>query len=234
MSESSEGPAVKKTIPLNFVQKAMVKSMSASVNEMALAQMNRELDMTALKSLRQEKLSQTTFRVSLNTLIMAAVARTVPAHPLLNAKLQDKQIVVYDPVNLGMAVATPNGLIVVVIPGADQLKLSELSEAIEGLRQRVSSGKLDLRDIEGGTFTVSNLGMYGVDSATPIPKPTESAIVLFGAIRPRPAVVDGKLEIRDTCWATLTYDHRFIDGATAAVFLDDLFNLLASPASLAD
>jgi pyruvate dehydrogenase E2 component (dihydrolipoamide acetyltransferase) len=234
MAESSGGPAVKATIPLNYVQKAMAKSVKASTAEMALSQVSRELDMSALQRLRREKLNQAGPRISLNTLIMAAVARTLPAHPLLNAKLQDNQIIVYDPVYLGMAIAAPQGLVVVVIPRANQLKLSELAAAIEELRQRALAGRLELREIEGGTFTVSNLGMLGVDSGFPVPKPTESAILLFGAIRPRPVVANGQIEIRDTCWATLTFDHRFIDGATAAAFLEDLYQFLVAPEALLD
>jgi pyruvate/2-oxoglutarate dehydrogenase complex dihydrolipoamide acyltransferase (E2) component len=121
-----------------------------------------------------------------------------------------------------MAVSTPNGLIVVVIPSADQLSLTELNDMINARADRARYGKIKLSDIEGGTFTVSNLGMYGIDSGFSIPRPPESAILLIGALRPRPVVVDGKLTVRDTCWISLTFDHRFIEGAVSAEFLKDI------------
>ena len=206
--------------------------MKASVDNAALSQVSREIDVTALQTLRGERLSGVRPRVSFNTLIMAAVARTLSHHPLLNAELVDRDILVYDVVNLGMAVAVPAGLIVVVVPEAQSLTLIELAAAIDGLVERTRNGTLSIGDVEGGTFTVSNLGMYGVDGGFPLPRPPEGAILLVGEARARPAVIDHRITVRDIAWFTLTYDHRFIDGATAAAFLQDLNELIAEPESL--
>ncbi|NPV74937.1 MAG: 2-oxo acid dehydrogenase subunit E2 [Anaerolineae bacterium] len=230
MTETVRGLAVKKKMPLNRVQKAMAKGMKASVETLALSQLSREMDVTGLQAVRKQRAGVKA--LSLNTLIMAAVARTLPAHPFLNAELVENEIVVFEPVNLGMAVATQAGLIVPVIQNADVLSLQEMDQEINRLAERARSGKLELADIEGGTFTVSNLGMFGVDSGNPLPRPPESAILLFGAVRPRPWVVDAQIVVRETCWATLSYDHRFIDGATAAAYLADLSDLLAEPERL--
>jgi pyruvate dehydrogenase E2 component (dihydrolipoamide acetyltransferase) len=232
MAASSRGLAVKQTIPLGVVRKAMARGMKASVTTAALSQISREVDVDALRELRQGYPAATGEPVSLNTLIMAAVAHTLPRHPLLNAELQEDAILVYEAVNLGMAVAVPDGLIVVVIPNADRLSVAELAAAIEDRARRARAGKLKLVDIEGGTFTVSNLGMYGVDAGVPLPRPPESAILLIGAARPRPAVRDGQIAIRDVAWFSLSFDHRFIDGATAALFLQDLQVLLLEPQAL--
>jgi len=234
MTESPRGLPVKETIRLKSIRKVMAQTMKTSVDNAALSQISREIDITALQTLRREKLTDAQPRVSLNTLIMAAVAQTLPHHPLLNAELVERDILVYNTVNLGMAVATPDGLIVVVVPKAHELSLSKLAVAIEVLVERTHSGTLTMEDIEGGTFTVSNLGMYGVDGGFPLPRPPEGAILLVGQARPKPAVVEDQIAIRDIAWFSLTYDHRFIDGATAAAFLRDLNNLITTPETLLD
>lgn len=227
MTDSPRGLPVKETIPLKSIRKKMAQAMKTSVETAALSQISREIDVTPLKAWRQSREP----RYSLNTLIMAAVARTLPAHPLLNAELVERNILVYATVNLGMAVASPAGLVVVVIPNAQQLAVAELSAAVQERVERTHAGTLTMADVEGGTFTVSNLGMYGVDGGFPLPRPPEGAILLVGAARPKPAVVDGQITVRDIAWFSLTYDHRFIDGVTAAVFLQDLNNRIASAES---
>ena len=228
------GLPVKQVVKLNRIQKAMAKGMKASLMELALSQVSRELDFTSLKSFRENLLQQEIHRISLNAMVMASVARALIKHPYLNAQLVENEIFVFEAVNLGMAVATDAGLVVTVLRDADKLSLEEISEKITDMASRARSGKIALEDIEGGTFTVSNLGMLGVDAGVPIPRPPESAIVLFGAVRPRPVAVNGELAIRETCWVTLSYDHRFIDGAKAAAFLQDLSDLLNSPQELLD
>jgi pyruvate/2-oxoglutarate dehydrogenase complex dihydrolipoamide acyltransferase (E2) component len=212
----------------------MAKGMKASVETLALSQVNRELDLSALQALRQTQAQTGEARFSLNAWIMAAAARTLPKHPYLNAQLLENEIAIYEPVNLGMAVATPLGLVVAVLQAADRLTLVELAARIEDLGERARAGRLGYKDIEGGTFTVSNLGMFGVDSGFPIPRPPESAILLVGATRPRPAAVGENIELRLTAWFCLTYDHRFIDGVTAALFLQDLQSVFDAPQSLLD
>lgn len=229
---SPRGLPVREVIPLKSARKTMAQAMKASVDNAALSQVSREIDLTALQTHRREKLAGSQPRVSLNTLIMAAVARVLPRHPLLNAELLERDILLYDTVNLGMAIDSPAGLVVVVIPGAHRLALSDLALAVEERVERARSGKLALADVEGGTFTVSNLGMYGVDSGFPLPRPPEGAILLIGAARPRPAVIDNQVTIRDMAWFSLSFDHRFIDGATAATFLQDLNEMVVAPEKL--
>lgn len=220
MVESPRGLPVKETIRLNQIRKAMAQAMKASVDTAALSQVNREMDVTDLQAVRQK------LGLSLNTLLMSAVAQTLPNHPLLNAELVDRNILVYEAVNLGMAVAVPDGLIVVTIPNADQLSLQELDAAIKDRSERARTGALKMEDVEGGTFTVSNLGMYGIEGGFPIPRPPEAAILLIGAAQQKPAVYDGQIAIRQLARFSLNYDHRFIDGATASLFLQDLNDLL--------
>lgn len=211
--------AVKQVMPLGRVRKMMAQSMQASVQRAALSQVTREMDLSAVQAARAAAGEQ---RHSLNTYIMTAVARTLPNHPLLNAELVDDKVVVFDAVNLGMAVAVNDGLVVTVVRDADRLSLDDLAAAIGDLAGRARAGKITLSDIEGGTFTLSNLGMFGIDGGFPLPRPPEGAILLIGRVRSQPALVDGALVERPVAWFSLTFDHRFIDGATAAAFLQEV------------
>lgn len=228
---SARGVPVRETRKLGIVRKAMARGMKAAVTTAALSQISREVDLQAAQNARR-RLAAEGRPVSLNSLILCTVAAALPHHPLLNAELQDDQIVMYEPVNLGMAVAVPDGLIVAVIPRAQDLSVFEIESAARDLAARARAGKLKMPDVEGGTFTVSNLGMYGVDGGVPIPRPPESAILLVGAAKPRPVVWEGQVAIRETAWFSLSYDHRFIDGATAAEFLRDLQETLLDIESL--
>ena len=223
MSSTHRGIAVRQVLKPNRLQKSMAKAMKTSQDTLAISQVSRELDLSNLQPLSN---------FGLNTILMAAVARTLTAHPLLNPELTADGIVQFDTVNLGMAIALDQGLVVAVIPDAHKLSLAALDKTVHDLEQRARSGTLTLADLEGGTFTVSNLGSMGVDSGIPIPRPPESAIILFGAAKPRAVVLDGQLAVRTTCFATLSYDHRFIDGARAAAFLNDLYNLMLNPEPL--
>ncbi len=217
--DAHRGVAVKEIKPLGQLRKMMARSMQDSVQRGALSQVTREMDLSVVQELRAAAGEN---RHSLNTHLLAAVARTLPHHPLLNAELVDNNLVVFAAVNLGMAVAVPDGLVVTVLRDADKKSLAELAAAAKDVSTRARAGKLKLADIEGGTFTVSNLGMLGVDGGFPLPRPPEGAILLVGRVRGQPALVDGALVERQVAWFSLTFDHRFIDGAAAAAFLQEL------------
>ncbi len=225
---SPRGLAIKETLPLGRVRKVMAQTMRDSVQRAALSQITREMDVTAVQIARRASADSASF----NVFLLAAVARALPQHPLLNAELVDDKVLVYEPVNLGMAVAVPDGLIVAVIREAQRKTLAELAAAAQDIAARARSGKLAYADIEGGTFTVSNLGMFGVDGGFPLPRPPEGAILLVGRAQPKPAVNNGAIVIRDLAWFSLTFDHRFIDGAAAAAFLQEVQERLSAPEAL--
>lgn len=232
MDKSSRGLPVKTTLKLNYLRKYMNRTMKASVDNAVLAQVSREIDVSNLRAMRRTKFANSTPRVSLNTLIMAAVTRTLVGHPLLNAELVDDEIHIFSPINLGMAVAVPEGLMFVVIPDAQHMNLTKLALAVEDCVARARNGQITPADFEGSTFTVSNLGMYEIDVGFPRPRLPEGAMLLVGQARPKPAVVDGKIAVRDIAWFSLSFDHRFIDGAAAAAFLKDLNILIQHPEEL--
>jgi pyruvate dehydrogenase E2 component (dihydrolipoamide acetyltransferase) len=223
MAESDNlhrGVVVRERITPGRVRRVMAKNMQDSVTRAALSQISRQIDLTDVQALRQMDVPEV--RPSLNTVLMAVIARTLPDHPLLNAELVGDQIVIFNQVNLGMAIAVPDGLMVGVIQNANQKSMVEIGLEAESLTQRARAGELSLSDIEGGTFTMSNLGMYDIDSAFPLPRPPEGAILLVGRARPQPEFFNGEIRARVNAWFSLTYDHRFIDGATGAKFLQDL------------
>ncbi len=220
---------VKQVVPLGRVQKVMAQAMRDSVQRAALSQVTRQMDLSAIQETRRVVGRD---RVSLNIYIMGAVARALRNHPMLNAELVGDKVFMYEPVNLGLAIAGASGLIVAVVHGCDNKTLSELAVAVDDLTGRASHNKLGYADVDGGTFTVSNLGMFGVDGGFALPRPPEGAILLVGSVRLRPEVVSGAVEVRDSALFSLSFDHRFIDGATAARFLQELQDIFLYPSCL--
>jgi len=204
---------------LTRLQKAMVKSMTTAVSTTALSQVSRDIDMGSVAADREGAEP----RYSINTYILAAVASCLGDHPMLNGRLDGRVVTVADRVNLGIAVSVPDGLVVPVVHGADRLSFAELDRAAAAAADKARNGTLTFDDVEEGTFTVSNLGMFGIDGGVAIPPPPQGAILLVGRVRPRfEPDADGAPELRPVGWFGLTFDHRFIDGAAAARLLADL------------
>jgi pyruvate dehydrogenase E2 component (dihydrolipoamide acetyltransferase) len=152
---------------------------------------------------------------------------------LLNATFHsDSKIKTFDEINLGVAIASGQGLVVGVIHHADQISLREIAQARQVLSAKAQERRLTQQDISGGTFTLTNLGMYGVDDFSPIINPGQSAILATGAIVERPVSEGGQLALRPTLRTTLAVDHRVTDGASGALFLKDLRSVLEAPEAL--
>jgi pyruvate dehydrogenase E2 component (dihydrolipoamide acetyltransferase) len=154
-------------------------------------------------------------------------------HPLLNSIWLDDEILIPNEINLGIAVADREGLVVPVIKNADKKSLREISEARRDIVKRVDEGKLSPDEASGSTFTISNLGMYGVQFFTPIINWPENAIIGVGRITEKAAVINGKILIRSILPLSLSFDHRVIDGAPASIFLTRVKELIEKPALLA-
>ncbi len=168
-------------------------------------------------------------RISVNDVIVAAVAHNLAQHPEVNAYFLGDRIVRKHDVNVGVAVALESGLIVPVVRNADKRSLSDLAREIRRLAEAARSNKLKPDEFSGGTFTVSNLGMLDVESFTAIINPPESAILAVGAVTATPVVENGAIVARDIIKMTLSSDHRAIDGAQAAYFMRDLKRLIENP-----
>lgn len=162
-------------------------------------------------------------------LLIFLVARTLPKHPLLNSSWTTEGVRHNAQVNVGVAMAVEDGVVVGVVPNADTAGLADIAAARRGLAERAKSGKLQPADIGGATFTISNLGMYGVDAFTAIIVPPQAAILAVGRIADRVVPVDGRPGVRPLMTLTLSSDHRAVDGARAAEFMRDLAEAIAAP-----
>jgi pyruvate dehydrogenase E2 component (dihydrolipoamide acetyltransferase) len=193
------------------------------------------LDVTPMMELRARLKQQPQFRdVKLTPLAFAAKALCLAIRrtPEANAHWDEAagEIVYFDYVHLGIAAATPRGLVVPKIREADRMSLRELAVALDQLTTTAREGRTSPGDMVGGTTTITNVGVYGVDTGTPILNPGESTILALGAIRDMPWVVDGAVAARKVCQLALSFDHRVVDGQQGSQFLADLGAVLADPA----
>ncbi len=217
---------VSSSISLTGQRKIIADRMLSSLQTKAQVTITTEVDMTGAKKLR-EKLG-----VAHNDLVIRAVALTLKKHPIMNSLSFQDELKIVQEINVGLAVATDDGLIVPVIKDADKLSVQEIARLTAGFTDRARSRRLSVEDISNGTFTITNLGMYGIDTNTAVINPPQSAILAVGRIVEKPAVFQGKITARDMMTLCLTFDHRVIDGAPAAEFLRDLKDILEEPTGL--
>jgi pyruvate dehydrogenase E2 component (dihydrolipoamide acetyltransferase) len=166
---------------------------------------------------------------TISDLLTKVCAAALMRHRAVNALYQGDAIELHPSANVGIAVAIPNGLVVPVIPGCERKSIAEIAAERAALVERARSGKLQQADLEGGTFTISNLGMYGIESFIAVLNPPQAAILAVGSIEDRVVAVDGEPAVRKRMELTLTCDHRAVDGATGAEFLRDVKALLEEP-----
>ncbi|MFE9956167.1 dihydrolipoamide acetyltransferase family protein [Micromonospora sp. NPDC005299] len=229
---ASFGADREQRIPVKGVRKLTAENMARSaftaphVTEFLTVDVTRA--MKALDRLRERR-EWRDVRVSPLLLVAKAVLLAVKRHPMVNSTWAGDEIVVKDYVNLGIAAATERGLIVPNIKDAGRLSLRELADAMTALVQTAKAGKTSPADMSGGTLTITNVGVFGVDTGTPILPPGESAILAFGAVRELPWVHKGKVKPRLVTTLGLSFDHRIIDGELGSKFLRDIGDFLADP-----
>ncbi len=225
-------PPLGGTIPFVGMRQAIAEQMTRSLQTMAQLTIIARADVTELKSTRQALAARWDRQVSYTDLLVKAVAVALLDHPLLGARLdaEAEEIVLPSEINVGVAVALEDGLIVPVVRGADQLTVPQIGDKIKDLAQRARENALTVDEVTGAVFTVTNLGMYGVDAFTPIINPPEVAILGVGGIYEELALVNGQAVPRSKMTLSLTLDHRVVDGAPGAAFLQTLVQLLEHPA----
>ena len=212
-------------VPLHGVKKVVAQKMAESMSTAAQLTNMHEFDVTELAELREkEKAAYEKDGVKLTFLpyIVKAAALCLKEHPYMNASLEGEEIVLKKYYNIGIAVDTEEGLFVPVVKGADAKDIRTIARDIEKLANDAKSRKINLMDLKGGTFSISNLGSLSVHYFTPIINYPESAILGVGRIMEKPVAKSGKVEIRKMLPLSLTYDHRIVDGAQAARFMMDL------------
>ncbi|WP_019124008.1 dihydrolipoamide acetyltransferase family protein [Brevibacillus massiliensis] len=226
-------PAAGEQVKLDGMRKVIAQRMVQSAFTAPHVTLVSEVDMSAAIAMRQALLpvveNKTGLRLSYTEIIMKAVAYALREHPKVNASLQGDYIALHPQVNIGLAVAVPNGLVVPVVKQADQQGLADLTAACKQLASLARDNKLLPEHMSGGTFTISNLGMYSIDAFTPIINQPESAILGVGRIHEKPVGVGGEIVLRPMMTLSLSFDHRVIDGAPAAAFLQTVKEVLENP-----
>ena len=214
------------------MRKAIAKRLSDSKFSAPHYYLNVECEMDNMISFRNQFINTQNIKISFNDIIAKAVSLSLARHPKVNSRWYDEKIVFYDHVHLGVAVAVDDGLIVPVVKYANSKNLPEINEEIKDFAVRAKNKKLTPAEIEGSTFTISNLGMFGIESFTSIINQPNSAILSIGAIIEKPIVRNGDIVIGNKMKLTLACDHRTVDGATGSLFLKTLKEYIENPVSI--
>jgi pyruvate dehydrogenase E2 component (dihydrolipoamide acetyltransferase) len=223
-------------IPLKGIRKIIAKRMTESFQNIPHFYLSLEVDMSAVQELRErlkeEVEKRTKGKLTLTDILVKVSASALKENPIMNSRIEGDQIHLLEEINIGVAIALEDGLIVPVVHRADQKSLTEITSIIRDLTQRAREGKLSLEDVAGGTFTLSNMGMLGIDKFNPIINPPECSILGVGRTVEKPVVQGGEIQIKPMAWLSLSSDHRIVDGATAALFLNHIRKLIENPAFL--
>lgn len=219
-------------IPLQGVRKVVAERMASSFHTAPHASIIMKVDMSEVIKLRQHIEKEKNVQVSYNALFTMAVARSLQEYPILNSLLEQNSIKIMKDINIGIAVATERGLIVPTVYGANKKGLIELNTTVDELIEKTKKDKLLIRDVVGGTFTITNLGMFGVEAFIAIINPKQAAILAIGRIADEPQVVNGQIAIKPIVTLSLSFDHRIVDGAPASQFLNRIKQILESPLQL--
>ncbi|TMB83307.1 MAG: 2-oxo acid dehydrogenase subunit E2 [Chloroflexi bacterium] len=224
-------------IPLTAMRRTIARRLSQSMQTSPHFYVTSVIDTDKLAAFRQQineyaANDPSPVKVSFNDLIVKAVAKALLRIPRVNVSFAEDRLLQKKQVHIGVAVALEQGLIVPIVRNADQRSILDIARETQRLAEAAREGKIRPEEFSGGTFTVSNLGMFDVDSFTAVINPPESAILAVGSITPTPAVVDGQVVVRNRMKVTLSSDHRAIDGAIAARFLQEVKRLLEEPFGL--
>lgn len=220
-------------IELSQMRKAIARRLSESKNAAPHFYLTSEVDMDQAVIARTQLNGMQETKISFNDMIVKAVAMALRKNPLVNVSWMGEKMVIHHDIHIGVAVAVEEGLIVPVIRNTDQKSLLQIRDEINDKAERAKTRKLQLEEMQGNTFTISNLGMYDVDQFTAIINPPDACILAVGSIVKKPAVKADQIIISNRMRLTLSCDHRAVDGALGAKFLQSLKQILENPISLA-
>ncbi len=234
--QSSGSPQVAERIRLTGIRKTIARRMSESFRDTPHIVLTMTVDMTFAQNMRESLLpvieKKWGVKLTYTDLILKAVSLALRDYPMLNSSLIGDDITVYADINIGLVISIPDGLIVPPIHGVDRLSLAQIAVKREQLLKKARENTLSLDEVAGGTFTLSNLGVYGVDSFTAVINPPQAAILAVGAILEKTAVNKNRIIIRPEMCISLSADHRVVDGVLAAQFLAKVKELLEKPSLL--
>ena len=216
--------------PMSGMRRVIAKRMLESTQISPTVTFNIKADITAMKQFRED--IKETVKISYNDILVKILSKILLEFPLLNCSIDGNDIITRNYANIGVAVALPEGLLVPVVKYANVKGLKEISEEIKTMAEKARNNELSPDELTGGTFTISNLGMYGIESFSPIINQPESAILGVNSIREEAVVVNGELKIKPVMNLSLTADHRAVDGAVAAEFLAKFKEYIEKPGLL--
>jgi pyruvate dehydrogenase E2 component (dihydrolipoamide acetyltransferase) len=224
------GPSAYRDEPLSEMRRTIAKRLVTSLGPVPHFFLTSEIEMDRAADMRQQINNlYPDSKVSLNDIIIKIAAVALIQHPQVNASFQDKTVRYYEHADIGVAVATENGLITPVVRSAELKSLLDIAAEVRELAGRARARKLKPEEYLGATFSISNLGMFGIDEFTAVINPPEAAILAVGAMTPRAVVRDGEIEIRQMMRVTMSCDHRAVDGAVGAQFLQTFKQILENP-----
>jgi pyruvate dehydrogenase E2 component (dihydrolipoamide acetyltransferase) len=226
------GPLEEKSIPLSTMRRTIAKRLAESTGPIPHFYLTVDYDVTNLLSLRQQLNEIEQAKISVNDFVIRAAALAIRHHPNVNASWGDEAIALHGQINIGVAVSTPEGLITPVVRDADQKSLIEIANEVRALAEKAKNRKLRPEEYQSSTFTISNLGAWGIEEFTAIINPPNVAILAIGAATSQPVVIDKQVVIRDRMKITMSCDHRVVDGAAGAEYLRTLRQYIEQPVRL--
>ena len=231
--EAGAAPSLEtKIIPLTAMRRTIAKRLAESTGPIPHFYLTADYDVTNLVSVRQQLVDITGGKVSLNDFIIRAVALALRHHQSVNASWGEDAITQHGEIHVGVAVATQDGLITPVIRNADQKSVADIAAEVRALADKAKNRKLKPDEYQGSTFTISNLGAWGIEEFTAIINPPNAAILAIGAAEARPVVIDRQVVVRERMKVTMSCDHRIVDGAMGAEFLKTLRQFVEQPLRL--
>jgi 2-oxoglutarate dehydrogenase E2 component (dihydrolipoamide succinyltransferase) len=235
-TESQGQPRPEERVPMTRLRKRIAERLLEAQRNAAILTTFNEVDLQEIMALRskyQERFEKKhEVRLGLMSFFIKAAAEALKKFPAVNASVDGSDIIYHGYFDIGIAVGSPRGLVVPVLRDADQSSFADLEKRVREFGRRAADGSISYEDLSGGTFTISNGGVYGSMLSTPILNPPQSAILGMHNIQQRPVVVDGEIVIRPMMYLALSYDHRLIDGREAVLFLRSIKESLQDPASM--
>lgn len=224
------GPSAYRDEPMSEMRRTIARRLVTSLGPVPHFFLTTEIEMDRAADMRQQiNTLYPDAKVSINDVIIKVAAVALIQHPQVNASFQDKTVRHYEHADIGVAVATDNGLITPIVRAADVKSLLDIASEVRELAGRARERKLKPEEYMGATFSISNLGMFGIDEFTAVINPPEAAILAVGAMKPRPVVRDDEIEIHQMMRVTMSCDHRVVDGAVGAQFLQTFKQILENP-----
>jgi pyruvate dehydrogenase E2 component (dihydrolipoamide acetyltransferase) len=223
---------VARVIRLAGKRKATAERLSFGFHTTVPVTITMEARMEAVLERRRDLQSRTGEEISITAYVVKASAKALEDHPMINSSLEGDELRLYGDINVAVAINTPDGLVAAVIPQTNRKSVSEISRCIRDLTERALQNRLAVSDLTGGTFTVTNLGGYGVELFAPVINPPQCAILGFGRTSERPVVIEKQVRVASVTTLSLVFDHRIVDGVPAAQYLQRVKELLEDPEKL--